>query len=129
MKVYCNSRLERLTNAFLKVLLMIFIMDLIFITIYAPFNKLGYIFTFLLVSQIIAILGSIFIGLPVTLFLNQINHKNSITSGLICGLVVFLLVLFYLNDGNFTRINIKGLTLYTTYGTFCGYTFMKGYNK
>ena len=127
MKVYCNSRLERLTNAFLKVLLMTFLLDLIYIAIQVPINQFDFIFTFLLVSQIVALIGAIFIGLPVALFLNQIKHNNSITSGLICGLIVFSFVLFYLYDGNYTRI--KGLSIFTTYGICCGYAFMSGYNK
>ena len=47
----------------------------------------------------------------------------------ICGLIVFLVVFFYIGDGKISHHNIKGTLFYTSYGICCGYAFMQGFNQ
>lgn len=129
MKKYNYSKLERLFNGTFKACFMTFILDLIFIASKLPSNQIGFFFTFIFVSQIVAVVGSICIGLPVALLLNRIKKFSGIASALLCGIAVFLFVFYYLNDGILSKHYMKGLVFFTAYGVFCGYAFSKGYKE
>ena len=129
MKTYNYSTLENLFNGVFKVSLMTLALDLIYLASQLPIRMGGFVIMFLLFSQIVALIGSILIGLPVALFLKNFGHTYNITAAIISGIVVFLFVFYYLYDGVNSRHHLKGLVLFSTYGVFCGYAFMKGFNK